>query len=73
MGELTERIARVSSYLQELLNPEVFPIVQNAVEARDKNALVKVCRKAGISEMYIGAIVSLLLTVGPRQKWPLDF
>lgn len=71
MTEFRERIAEVSSHLQELLNPEVFPEVQNAVEARDKNAIVRLCRKAKIPQIYVGTIVSVLLAIGPRQKWPV--
>lgn len=73
MKDLEEKIAEVSSHLQDLMNPEIFPEVQNAVVAKDKNALVHLCGKAKIPQVYIGAIVSVLLTIGPRQKWPLWF
>jgi len=71
MKTLKERIADVSSYLQSLTAPDVFPKVQDAVERKDRNSLVKVCRKAKIPEVYLGNLVSLLLSVGPEQpKWP---
>lgn len=73
MTEFRERIAQFSSHLQELLNPEVFAEVQNAVDARDKNAIVEVCRKVKIPEIYLGTIVSVLLAIGPQQKWPVEF
>jgi len=73
MRKMEERIAEVSSYLQDLKDSEVFPEVQDAVAAKDKNALVRICRKDKIPEIYIGVIVSVLLAIGPTQKWPLQF
>lgn len=70
MKGLKERVADISSYLQSLTDPAVLPKVQNAVERKDKNMLVKICRKARIPEIYMGNIVSLLLSVEPQQKWP---
>ena len=70
MKTLTERIADVSSYLQSLMTPDVFPKVQDAVERKDKNLLMKVCRKAKIPEIYLGTVTSVLLSVGPEQKYP---
>jgi hypothetical protein len=72
MKNLNVRIADISCHLQSLTAPEVFPQVQNAVEKKDKNALVKVCKKAKIPAIYIGNIVSVLLSVSPDQKWPPD-
>ena len=73
MKTLKERIADVSLYLQSLMAPNVFPKVQDAVERKDKNLLIKVCRKAKIPEIYLGIVVSVLLTIGPEQKWPFAF
>lgn len=73
MKTLNERIADVSSYLQSLMAPNVFPKVQDAVEKKDKNLLIKVCRKAKIPEIYLGTIVSVLLTISPAEKWPVGF
>ena len=70
MKTLNERIADVSSCLQSLMAPNVFPKVQDAVERKDRNLLVKVCRKAKIPDIYLGSVVSVLLSVGPEQKWP---
>jgi hypothetical protein len=71
MKNLKERIADVSQYLQHLMEPAVFPEVQNAVEKKDKDSLVEVCRKIRIPEIYIGAVVSVLLSISSRQpKWP---
>ena len=71
MKNLKERIADVSQYLQHLMEPAVFPEVQNAVEKKDKDSLVEVCRKIKIPEIYIGVVVSVLLSISPRQpKWP---
>jgi len=70
MKTLKERIADVSLYLQSLMAPNVFPKVQDAVERKDKNLLMKVCRKAKIPEIYLAIVVSVLLTTGPELKWP---
>ena len=70
MKTLKERIAEVSFYLQSLMASNIFPKVQDAVERKDKNLLVKVCRKAKIPEIYLGNVVSVLLSIGPDQKWP---
>ena len=70
MITLKERIAEVSSHLQSLMAPEIFPKVKNAVEKNDKALLMKVCKKANIPETYLGTVASILLSVGPDQKWP---
>jgi hypothetical protein len=68
--KLKERIADISLYLQSLTAPKFFPIVQDAVERKDRNALVKLCRKAKIPEIYHSTVTSVLLSVDPQQKWP---
>ena len=73
MKTLKERIADVSFYLQSLMAPNVFPKVQDAVERKDKNLLMKVCRKVKIPEIYLGIVVSVLLTTGSPGKWPWTF
>jgi len=73
MKTLKGRIANVSLYLQSLMAPSIFPEVQDAVERKDKNLLIKVCRKAKVPEIYLGVIVPVLLNVGPEQKWPYAF
>ena len=70
MKTLNERIADVSSCLQSLMAPNVFPKVQDAVEKKDKDLLMKVCRKAKIPEIYLGIVVSVLLATRSPQKWP---
>ena len=71
MKTLRERIADVSFHLQSLMAPDVFPKVQDAVERKDKNSLMKVCRKAKIPEIYLSILVPVLFTIGPEQpKWP---
>ncbi len=71
MKNLRERIADLSQYLQCLTDSAAFPEVQNAVEKKDKDSLVEVCRKMKIPEVYIGAVVSVLLSIHSRQpKWP---
>jgi len=70
MKDLKERIAEVSQHLQRLMDPAVFPEVQKAVEKKDKDMLVEVCKKTQIPEIYRGIIPSILLSVSPEQKWP---
>ena len=70
MKTLKERIADVSFYLQSLMAPSVFPKVQDAVERKDKNLLIEVCRKAKIPDIYLGNVASVLLSVSPETKWP---
>ena len=73
MIPLKERIADVSLYLQSLMAPSVFPKVQDAVERKDRNLLMKVCRKAKIPEIYLVVVVSVLLTIDPKIKWPWNY
>jgi hypothetical protein len=70
MKTLNERITDVSFHLQSLTAPKFYSAVQDAVERKDKKLLVKVCRKAKIPAVYLGTVVSVLLSVGPDQKWP---
>ena len=70
MKTLNERIAEVSLHLQSLTAPEFCSEVQDAVERKDKNSLINVCKKAKIPAVYLGTVVSVLLSVGPEQKWP---
>lgn len=70
MKTLKKRIAELSSHLQSLMAPEIFPDVQQAVERNDKNSLINVCRKAKVPEMYLTSVTSVLLSVSPDQKWP---
>jgi hypothetical protein len=71
MNNLKERIADVSQYLQHLVEPKVFQEVQSVIEKGDKKSLVEVCKKNGIPEIYIGIVISVLLSVTPTQKWPM--
>jgi corrinoid protein of di/trimethylamine methyltransferase len=43
---------------------------EEAVEKKDKNLLLKVCKKAKIPEMYLGTVMSVLMSVSPDQKYP---
>ena len=46
MKMLNTRISNMSSHLESLATSEFYPKVQEAVEKKDKNLLIKVCRKA---------------------------
>lgn len=73
MKTLNERITDVSFHLQSLTAPEFSSQVQDAVERKDKSSLIQVCKKAKIPEIYLGTVVSVLLSVHPDQKWPWAF
>lgn len=71
MKTLNERIAEVSFHLHSLAAPEFSSEIQDAVERKDKNSIIKVCKKAKIPAIYLGTVVSVLLSVSPDQvKWP---
>jgi hypothetical protein len=61
----------MSFHLQSLAGPEYYSQVKDAVEQKDRNKLLLVCRKAKIPAIYLSAIVSVLLSMGTEQpKWP---
>ena len=62
----------VSGHLQSLTSPEFSSELRQAVERNDKTSLIKVCKKAKIPKLYIGTIVSMVLSVQP-QKWPANY
>ena len=70
MKAFNERIADVSLHLQTLTAPEFCSQVQEAVEKNDRNLLIKICRKAKIPKHYLGTVASVVLSIGPRVKWP---
>ena len=73
MKDLKKRIVDVSQYLQRLMEPDIFPEIQRAVETKDKHLLDESCRKIKIPEIYISAIIVILFSVSPQQKWPFFF
>ncbi len=71
MKALNQRITDVSFHLQSLAVPQFCPLVQDALEKKDKNLLIKVCRKAKIPANYLGIVVSALFQMSTDQpKWP---
>lgn len=71
MKALNERITDMSFHLQSLAAPEIYSQVQDAVEKKDKNLLVQVCKKAKIPAIYRGTVVSVLVSMSSDQpKWP---
>jgi len=72
MKDLKERITEISEYLQRLLEPSIYPSVQKAVQANDRDKLSEICRKLKIPPVYISTVIFLVLSVSPEQaKWPL--
>ena len=70
MKSLNERIVDVSFHLQTLAAPEFYPKVQDAVEKKDRNLLIQICKKAKVPTIYLATVVSVLFSVKPEQKWP---
>jgi hypothetical protein len=70
MKTFGERISDISFHLQSLATPEFSSRVQDAIERKNKNTLVKLCRQAKIPRSYTDIVVSVLLAVSPQQKWP---
>jgi hypothetical protein len=70
MKTFGERISDISFHLQSLAAPELSSRVQDAVERKDKNTLVKLCKQAKVPGSYTGIVISVLLAVSPQQKWP---
>jgi len=73
MQILNKKISNMSSHLQSLATNEFYPKVQEAVEKKDKNLLIKICQKAKIPQIDINPIVSLLLSMSNLVKWPETF
>jgi hypothetical protein len=73
MKNIDERISDVSRHLQSLAAPKYSSEIQQAVERNDRSSLIKVCRKAKIPQVYIGTVVSTILSVKPAMKWPFEF
>lgn len=73
MKTLNEKISDLAFHLQSLATPELSPKIQEAVERKDKKALIGICKHAKIPDAYSVTIVSVLLSVGPDQKWPAGF
>jgi NADPH-dependent 7-cyano-7-deazaguanine reductase QueF len=71
MENLSIRIGEVSGYLQSLASPKFNSQVEQAVEKKDKESLIKICRNAKIPDRYLSTIVSTLLSMSsPMQKYP---
>jgi hypothetical protein len=70
MKTLNERISDLAFHLQSLTAPRFSSKIQDAIERRDKDSLIKVCKKANIPGSYLDVVVSVLLAVSPQQKWP---
>jgi len=73
MKTLRERLAEVSFHIQSLAAPEFFSEVQDAIERKDRNSLIDICKRAKIPRIYSNTVISVLLSVGPDQKWPPSF
>jgi hypothetical protein len=55
-----------------LTAPKFSSQVQDAVQRKDKDSLIGLCKKAKIPSAYLGTVVSVVLSVSPEQKWPGD-
>lgn len=70
MKDLKQRIGEISFHLQSLRASDIFPKIQKAIERKDKTLLIKTCEEAKIPSVYLGTIISVLLSASPQQKWP---
>jgi len=70
LKDLKERVSEISSYLQRLMESDVFPDVLEAVRKSDKDSLVGACKEVDVPDMYIGSIVSLILALSVPLKYP---
>ena len=73
MKTLSEKISVVSSCLQSLTAPEYAAVVERAVERKDRVSLVELCKRAKVPTPYIHSVVSVILSVGPNEKYPAVF
>lgn len=73
MKDLKEKVSEVSSHLQRLMEGDIFAEVIEAARKSDEGLLVKICRKADVPAIYVGAVVSLVLTLSSRQKYPIPW
>lgn len=71
MKNLKEKVSEVSSYLERLMEGDVFSEVIEAVRKSDKDLLVQTCKKAGVPDVYTGSIVSLILALPLVPKYPV--
>lgn len=70
MKDLKDRVSEISSYLQRLMESDVFPDVVEAVRKSDKDSLVRMCKKVDVPDIYTGSIVSLILALSLPLKYP---
>ena len=68
---IKNKISELSAYLQSLTAPKFNKRVEEAVEKKDKDALLKICKSAKIPSEHHGTVVSVLLSMSsPQQKYP---
>ena len=72
MSNLNKNIAELSGCLQSLTTPEFASQVEEAVEKKDKDSLIKICRNAKIPIKYVSSVVTILFNMSsPGQvKYP---
>ena len=73
MKNINESLSDFSSHLQTLNKPEFAGKVQKAIESKNKESLIKICRQAKIPSKYYSDVLATLLikrSVSPQQKWP---
>jgi hypothetical protein len=61
MNNINAKLSDISMHLQTLTCSKYSKQVEQAVEKKDKNSLVKICRKAEIPAVYIGPVVSVVM------------
>ena len=68
MSNLNKNIAELSGCLQSLTAPEFASKVEEAVEKKDKDSLIKICRNAKIPLKYVSSVVTALFNMSSPQQ-----
>jgi hypothetical protein len=71
LKDLKGKVSDVSTHLERLMEGDVFAEVMEAAGKSDEGLLVKICKKADVPGIYVGAIVSLVLALSSPQKYPI--
>ena len=72
MKDFKKNLAKISGFLQSLTAPEYCRKVEKAIEKKDKESLINICKDAKVPSQYLPTVVSLLFSMSdsPQQKYP---
>ena len=72
MKKINEALSDFSGHLQTLNRPEFACKVEKAIESKNKESLIRICRQAKIPSKYYSDVLATLLSkssASPQQKW----